>query len=706
MKARGLTGTADIPLVRKLSRDFTLLIGALLVGSVVTCGAGLFGLTRLDSSLEAVVSVDMPRLMTITDLRRRTRMLVVAENDHILEADPAKRRAIAKDIKAGATATAELFTKYQPFLLPEDAGTWKALRTDVDDWVALDARVLALSEARQVAEATALSKTHSKQWEALIKALIASADKHLQAATVETRSVSMTARVAVVLVFGVSALLGLFAGLFIYRAIRGMIGEVVTLKDRLVAANEGLERTVDERTRTIRAILDHVHFGFFLVGRELRITDGYTRSLSVLLGKDQLAGERASECLGFSGDRAADFDMRVEQIFDDMLPEQLNCDQIPARIARGNQILRIQASAVRDAAGQVVQVLFGISDVTELEAAERENRDNQTLLRALKDPEPFRRFVADLNGRFGSVREAVQSADEPRARRELHTIKGNAGLHGLVALATRAHQLEEHDRIELPPVLDLERELTSFLETNLDVLGIKRDGSDHEVYRLDSDDLGTLERMVNDATDLPALRRAMAERLELLRWQPAARLLGPLDAQVAGLAHRLGKDVALRVVGGEISMLPSRVAPVIAVLPHMLRNALDHGIEPRGGRGDKPAQATLEVAFRDAGDAWQIVVSDDGRGVDVDRLRDRAVELGIIEPGAPLSHDQLCALVFAPRLSTADHVSEVSGRGEGLAAVADTVKQSAGTISIHSTRGAGTTISIDLPKASVAHAAA
>jgi signal transduction histidine kinase len=692
--------------VRKLSRDFTLLIGALLVGSVVTCGAGIFGLGRLDSSLEDVVSVDMPRLMTITDLRRRIRTLVVAENDHILEADPAKRRAIAKDLQAGAKATDELFVKYEPFLLPEDAGRWKALRSDVDNWYALDARVLVVSDSRQIPEATQLSKTHSKQWESLIKELIASADKHLQAATVETRRISSTARITVVGVFAGSALLGLIAGLFIYRTIRRMLGEVVSLKDRLLAANEGLERTVDERTQTIRAILDHVHFGFFLVGPELRITDGYTRSLSALLGRDKLAGELASECLGFLGDAGADFEMRVSQIFDDLLPEELNCDQVPPRIVRGNQSLRIQASAVRDPAGHVVQVLFGISDVTELESAERENRDNRTLLRALKAPEPFRRFVADINARFGSIREAVQTADEPRARRELHTIKGNASLHGLAEIASRTHQLEEHDRIELPPVLDLEQAFQHFLESNLDILGIDRNGGEREVFRIDSAALVELEQAVRDATDLASLRRTMSHRLDLLRWQPIARLLGPIEEQVESLAQRLGKDVALRVTGSELNVLPSRIAPVLAVLPHMLRNALDHGIEPRGVRGDKPATAILELAFHETGDSWRIAVTDDGRGIDVDRLRERAIEIGVIARDAPLTHDQLCQLIFAPKLSTAEHVSEFSGRGEGMAAVADAVKRAGGTITVRSAGGQGTTITIDLPKATAARAAA
>lgn len=690
--------------MRKLGRNFTALVAALLVGSVVTCGAGLFGLSRLDRSLDAVVSLDMPRLMTITDLRRRIRTLVVAENDHILENDPAKARAIEADLATGAKDVDALFAKYEPYLLSEDTGTWKALRADVEAWKEIDARVLTQSRARQVAAATALSKTHSKQWESLIKQLIANADKHLKAATAETRDVSMTARLALLGVFALSTLLGLVAGLIIYRGIRRTVNEVVSLKDRLIAANEGLERTVEERTRTIRAILDHVQFGFFLVGPELQITDGYTRSLSHLLGREQLAGQAAAACLGFTGDRAADFEMRVRQIFDDFLPEELNCDQVPSRVVRDDRALRIQVSAVRDAAGTVAQVLFGISDVTELEAAERANRDNQTLLRALKDPEPFRRFVGDLNARLSSVREAVQASDDPRARRELHTIKGNASCYGMVDLASRAHQIEEQAQIELPPVLDLEHALESFLKTNRDLLGIERGRAAQEVFRITSDDLGDLERMIASATDLSVLRKSLVDRLELVRWQPVRRLLGPIDAQISSLAQRLGKDVALRVVGGDLSVPASQIAPVLAVVPHMLRNALDHGIEPAGTRGAKPAQAKLELGFRDAGDAWLLAVRDDGRGIDTDRLRERSIALGLVAPDASLTHEQLCALIFAPRLSTAHDVTDVSGRGEGMAAVAAAVASCAGKIAVRSTRGAGTTIEIRVPKLPVAAA--
>jgi len=684
--------------MKRLARHFGLIVGALLVGSAITGATGIYGLRRLDASLSAVVSVDMPRLMTITDIRKQVRSLVVAENAYILELDPVKAAAITDDLHKGRVAVGELFKKYEPYLLSEDADKLRGLRDAVAEWTSLDDQVLALVGAQKRAEATSLSKSHSKQWETLIKGLIANADKHLAVTSKATSAVAFASQLTVVIAFSVSTLLGLIAGVLIYRAIRRMVGEIVSLKDRLLEANEGLEQTVQERTRTIRAILDHVSFGFFLVGRDLRITEGHTRSLSALLGREQLAGERAADCLGFPGARGDDFDMRVSQIFDDILPEELSCDQVPARVVRGGQILRIHASAVRGPNGEIHQVLFGVSDVTTLEVAERTNRESQTLLRALKDPEPFRRFVADLSDRFGSVREAVEVSDESRARRELHTIKGNASCYGLVELASSAHVVEETDRIELPPVIELEDEFSRFLRSHVDLLGIEPGKAQREVYRIDSEELGEIEAVLASARDLGAVRDELAARLDRIRWQPAGRLVGPLGAQVESLGQRLGKEVALHVRGGDTSVVPASVMPIVSLLPHMVRNAVDHGLEAPAERGDKPRCGKLEIEFSDVGSAWRIAVRDDGRGIDVERLREVAVKRGVVASDAQLSHDQLCALIFAPKMSTAEVVTDVSGRGEGMAAVAEAVKQVGGSISVTTTPGSGTTIAIDVPK--------
>ena len=167
---------------------------------------------------------------------------------------------------------------------------------------------------------------------------------------------------------------------------------------------------------------------------------------------------------------------------------------------------------------------------------------------------------------------------------------------------------------------------------------------------------------------------------------------------MASLAERLGKEVELELLGGEVRLLPSRVSTVISVLPHLLRNAIDHGIEPRGARGDKPERATVSLCFEDTGAVYQITIADDGRGINVERLREKAIAAGLLAVDARPSHEALCGLIFEPKMSTSDEVTDISGRGEGMGAVAEVVSAAGGFIRVESTRGTGTHLVIELPK--------
>jgi len=692
--------------LHSLARRFAALVTTLLLASATTFVAGRYGLARLDRSLSSVVAVDMRRLMTITDLRRGIRTLVLLERDALIESDPAKVSALTSDIARARTKLAPTWERYAAFLTPEDAGDWKALREDfaVSSRIADD--VLASLAAGRRDEAKARSLQHGSRWEALIKGLIERADRRLEIKAAETHAIHAWAQRAALFAFLVSGVLGIAAGWVVYRGIKKMLNAVLELKDRLLTANEGLERTVEERTRTIRAILDHVRFGFFLVGSDLRVTDGYTRSTLTLLDKDSLVDRPVTEALGFTGRAAENFEACLRQVFDDILPEELSCDQIPSRLERAGRILRLQVSAVRDAQGQVVQMLFGVSDVTSLEDAERANRESQALLAVLKNPEPFHRFVADVNERFGSIREAMQHADDGRVRRELHTIKGNASCFGLADLAKRAHLVEDLSPIVLDPILDLEREFEQFLTAHFDLLGIPTGGASPDPWvRVNGEALAALVEAVetpadagDDAPGLRALRERLKGLVDALRERAVQDLVGPLARQVEELGHRLGKEVRFRMVGGATKVLPERVAPVLAVLPHALRNALDHGVEPRGERHGKDPCATLELAFEEVSHGLRIVVSDDGRGIDLVKVRAQALSRGLIAADAVLSDSEICALVFASRLSTADEVSEISGRGEGMSAVADAVAKARGRVEIRSSAGNGTRLIIELPK--------
>src|SRR5690606_16952614 len=134
-------------------------------------------------------------------------------------------------------------------------------------------------------------------------------------------------------------------------------------------------------------------------------------------------------------------------------------------------------------------------------------------------------------------------------------------------------------------------------------------------------------------------------------------------------------------------------------LLHIVRNAMDHGIEPIEQRlaAGKPEQGVLALnAYHQSGSVV-IEISDDGRGLDTERILRKAVERGLVEPEAQLAERDIYNLIFAPGFSTAEKVTDLSGRGVGMDVVRQNIEQLRGTVDIQSTRGKGSTFRIQLP---------
>jgi len=139
---------------------------------------------------------------------------------------------------------------------------------------------------------------------------------------------------------------------------------------------------------------------------------------------------------------------------------------------------------------------------------------------------------------------------------------------------------------------------------------------------------------------------------------------------------------------------------VFSVLPHLLRNSIDHGIERPEDRDGKPAEASLSLSFEDSAGQLRICVADDGRGIAVERVAERALALEVVSRGelARMTDAEKLRLIFVGGLSTAAEVSETSGRGVGMDAVEAAVTELGGTIDVHSTRGFGTRFEIAIPR--------
>jgi two-component system chemotaxis sensor kinase CheA len=186
-----------------------------------------------------------------------------------------------------------------------------------------------------------------------------------------------------------------------------------------------------------------------------------------------------------------------------------------------------------------------------------------------------------------------------------------------------------------------------------------------------------------------------------LRTTPLQRILEPLSRVAREVAQRAGKRVEVEIRGAELELDRSILDRLSDPLVHLLRNSVDHGIESpevRAAAG-KSEVGRVAVDARREKDAIRIAVSDDGAGIDIDGVRRRAVDRGLLlqDLAEDLSSEQIAALVFRPGLSTAAEVSEISGRGVGMDAVRATIESLGGHVEMETTAGHGTTTTLVVP---------
>src|SRR5476649_2897046 len=202
----------------------------------------------------------------------------------------------------------------------------------------------------------------------------------------------------------------------------------------------------------------------------------------------------------------------------------------------------------------------------------------------------------------------------------------------------------------------------------------------------------TLERASRYSTELQ--RATLATRM-----QPVGRLFQKFPRLVRELAKDLGKEVDLTIEGAETEVDRVVVNSLYDPLVHMLRNALDHGVESPEERiaAGKPLKSFISLKAWQEANSVMIVLQDDGKGMDPLKLRQKAQQKGLITESAQLSNDECFQLVFLPGFSTKEVASSVSGRGVGMDVVKTAVEKNRGAIHIESALGVGTKFSIRLP---------
>jgi signal transduction histidine kinase len=461
-----------------------------------------------------------------------------------------------------------------------------------------------------------------------------------------------------------------------------------------------LEIQVEERTKTIATIINNVKSGFFLVGADMRVLPGYTQSCNRLLKLDLQVAKHLFDIFSLSERDRDSFEAGFGQIFDNNLPEAAALSNLKTRFQRLDRIYEVDGSVVRGDKGKVASLLFSVSDITELVAIEQENDKSRMLLRILNYKNSFRLFISDAYERCMKLKELIQKGNQNGARQSLHTIKGNAALFELNNISSLVHEVEEHESITVSDVEHLDHEFDKFMQENYGVIGFNFNDATEDALVVSSREVLQLRQSLREVKTPSDMEKAFNEWYTRISSVPVVSILGPIERSIKIMAEKIGKKVDFSLIGGDLKVDPARYGDLLHSLIHLIRNALDHGIEHAAARGSKSPSGHITLSFKDIGSILTIEVEDDGAGIDSQKLVEAAIASGQIALDAARRYDpdQALDLVFLPGISHVDkeNLTLLSGRGYGMTAVKQAVDALGGVIKVKTRLGFGTTFTIKI----------
>ena len=484
-------------------------------------------------------------------------------------------------------------------------------------------------------------------------------------------------------------------------AFNEMLSGIQARDEELRHHRENLEQLVEQRTaalqkrnESMRLVLDNVEQGLATIEPDGTLASERSRAFDTWFGGAQPHDSFADLLARRDENVRTTLKMAWEQVVEGIFPLDLALDQMPRRVEVDGRFYNLNYKAIVERES-LHGALLVVSDVTQEMARLRSDAEQREMLmvfeRIMHDRGGFIEFFKECEALVIQIVEGTMT-DPLLAMRAVHTVKGNCGMFGVGSVVEVAHRLESAivDLGSLPSRGELAEFVLAwsvFAERVRQLLG----GEEEAVIEVAYEELEELEA----ATAARAPHARLGELLERLKLERGVVRLRRVAEQAKNLAERLGKgglDVEVEV-GNDVRFQAERWAPFWSAFVHVLRNALDHGIEPpdvRQAAGKSPG-GLLRLSARVAAQRLTIELSDDGRGVDWERVRVKATERGL--PHA--TEQDLIAALFSDGLSAAASVSEISGRGVGMGAVRDAALALGGTVYVSSRPGAGCKVRFD-----------
>ncbi|KVT06057.1 chemotaxis protein CheA [Burkholderia sp. MSMB1459WGS] len=516
------------------------------------------------------------------------------------------------------------------------------------------------------------------------------------------------------------------------------VGRMDEIGHSIVAFNGMIEKIQEnaaqlkQKTADIQAMLQNMQQGILTVVEGGVVHAEYSAYLETIFETNDIAGRDLMALVfddsAIGADARSQVDAAVhaclgEDSMNFAFNEHLLVNEVAKRMPDGREKwLDLSWSAITDETDTVVRLMLCVRDVTEIRELTAQAGEQQRRLEMIGEilsisQDKFHDFVHSAKG-FLSENERMirqhERADHSIVAalfRNMHTIKGNARTYSLQHLTNIVHEAEqayeslrradsgpEWNRDALMDDLARVREAVDHYATiNAVTLGRSSEpaqsGADFlmvERARI-SESLRVLDGAdPANASDWHAARDAVRRMLSQLGTQGIGEALGSVIESLPSLAAELGKPAPVVHIDSHGQRVRSEIVATLKnVFMHLLRNSIDHGIESSDVRraAGKAASGTIDIAVGVGGGELWFVLGDDGRGLALDRIRGIARERGWIDAddAAALSDEEVAELIFRPGFSTAQTVTEVSGRGVGMDAVRNFLKREGGDIALRFT---------------------
>lgn len=516
------------------------------------------------------------------------------------------------------------------------------------------------------------------------------------------------------------------------------IGSSIMAFNSMIARIQESSSLLRQKTTDIQTMLQNIPQGILTVTAGNQVHPEYSSHLEKILETRDIAGRDFVELLFSASDLGADSLSQIDAVAaacigEDLMNFEFNkhllVGEIEKRMPDGSvKTLDFSWSPICDEQGLIVCLMLCVRDVTELRKLAAETAEQKRELEIIGEilsvsQEKFHEFIAGslcfIDENEALIRQHVEQDSDAVVQlfRNMHTVKGNARTYGLHHLTHTVHEAEQtYDALrqprpgiawdqaqlldELARVRSIVERYAKINEFSLGRKGPGRRGSVERYLMVDKTQIQeTLRRLeavnVTNIHDLVAARDAMHKTLRLLGTEPLQETLGGIIESLPGLAKELGKQAPRVVIEDHGHVIRNQAGSLLKnVFMHLFRNALDHGMEtsPERTAAGKDGCGTIFLSAEVSEGMLKLRMSDDGRGLCLARIRDKALESGLIKAGDAISDQTLACQIFRPGFSTADTVSTVSGRGVGMDAVQDFLRRENGRIEIRFTdeaEGAG-----------------